>query len=404
LGVFTYWVNGYYGGAVASIGGALIFGALPRIRRRRRWRDGLLLGVGLALLANSRPFEGFVLGCLVGVVLLLWARRSSGSGRDGSFRLNHPRFIVPVCVVLAITAASMSLYFYRITGSPFRMPYQLYQQAYDPVPNFIWQPLVTGITYRHAAMQDFMTWTLPIYKRNRTVRGVGLHLLEIAAYVWLFFIGPALSLLLVTAPLVIRDRRIRLLLVIGGVFLLTLLMETYFSLHYAAPLTALIYLVLVQSMRHLYVWKWRGRATGRQLVRALPLICLVMFAVRVGARPLQLNLDPNSWRSAGYYANAFAPKRARIVRQLEAMEGKHLVVVRYDAEHRSGEEWVYNRADIDAAKIVWAREMDESSNRELIGYFRGRRVWLLEADAVGAPRLSPYPSEASEGVGGGERP
>ena len=34
------------------------------------------------------------------------------------------------------------------------------------------------------------------------------------------------------------------------------------------------------------------------------------------------------------------------------------------------EKWVYNRADIDRAEIVWARDMG-SRNRELLEYFDG---------------------------------
>lgn len=71
IGMFTYWANSYCGGA-AAIGGALVLGAWPRIVRCHRFGDALLFGLGLAILANSRPYEGFSLALPVALSLFLW--------------------------------------------------------------------------------------------------------------------------------------------------------------------------------------------------------------------------------------------------------------------------------------------------------------------------------------------
>jgi hypothetical protein len=82
--------------------------------------------------------------------------------------------------------------------------------------------------------------------------------------------------------------------------------------------------------------------------------------------------------------------RAYIAEWLAKRPAKQLVVVRYAPYHHPNQEWVYNRADIDGSKVVWAREVDARQDAELLQYFSDREVWLLEAD-VYPQRVVRYP-------------
>jgi hypothetical protein len=123
---------------------------------------------------------------------------------------------------------------------------------------------------------------------------------------------------------------------------------------------------------------------GLYLAALLPLSLLLIGGMKQQADALDLPL--------AYWERTTEPHRdARVVitNWLAKRPGKQLVIVRYAPSHPVNQEWVYNQADIDRSKIVWAREMDEKEDRKLIAYYPDREVWLLKADEL-PQRVVPY--------------
>jgi len=385
VGLFSYWMNSYMGGAMAGIGGALVLGALPRIMRRPRAVQVIVMGIGIIILANSRPNEGFFTAAGALVVLLIWVIRNRPPWR----RL-MTQVALPLGSVLVLMCIGMGFYFWRVTGSPLRMPYQVNRSTYATAPVFFLQTPAVEPHYNHVVMRDFyQNWEQALYDKTRTPKGALIRTLGKFVTLWLFYFGPALSLPLLMLFRVLRDRRLRPLMIAGGIASIGFLAPAWFNAHYAASLTCLLYAVMLQGMRHLRCCRRYGQQTGLLLARAVPIICLLLIPMRILARPLHLSVATD-WRLTWSAAAAGNYDRAEILRRLEGLPGRHLVIVRYQPDHDFHSEWVYNEANIDAAKVVWAREMDSRHDRELTSFFKDRTIWLLEAD-VKPPRLSSYP-------------
>jgi hypothetical protein len=70
----SYWINAFHGGFLPAVGGALVAGAFARLRRSGSFYYGVVFGIGLAILASTRPFEG-ILFSVPFIAVLLWERR-----------------------------------------------------------------------------------------------------------------------------------------------------------------------------------------------------------------------------------------------------------------------------------------------------------------------------------------
>ena len=354
VGVLSYWMNSYWGGAVAAIGGALVLGALPRLLRRARARDGAWFAIGLVILANSRPYEGLIFSLPFVLALALAAIRG---------RLPRLRVVAPLGLILGVAAVGMLYYFLRVTGNPLKLPYEFYRESRTQAPHFIWQSPRPEHVYYHRVTKNFYAYSeMAAYnaaRANRSPYGVW----DKAKTYFRFFIGGFIAVAFVTLPWMWGNRRTRLLLLVALLVAASLAVEVWDSPHYAAPATGLAVLLSIQALRQLHLWKY-----GRWLV-ALIVLGAVVTPVRA--------------------PKASGAERARILDQLRSIPGNHLAIVRYKLGHDTGDEWVYNHADIDGARVVWAREMDPTSNRALLRYFHDRRAWLVEPDQSPA-RISEY--------------
>jgi hypothetical protein len=388
LAAFSYWVNSYFGGCVAATGGALALGALPRIRSGGGRIEAVLMGVGFALLATSRPYEGLFFSLPTAGALTFWMFRSPS---DLSLKLT--RVIIPLGIVLAITGALLMYYFWRVTGSPLHTPYLINLANYNPVPFFPWSSIKAWPKYHHSVIESFYSgWSLNMYLMARQHPFLtAVVKIEMLGF---FFLGPLFVTLFIMLGLVLPrgfsfkdiNRKTRFLLLIAGTSMTAILLPIFANPHYAAPLVCVIYALIVTALQRVRHWRWRGKLTGIAIVRSVPTVAIILLLLRTAVPVLHIQNGsvPETWCS--FWSELL--NRAQIQAQLERLPGGQLVLVRYSPKHNPMEGWVYNHADIDGSKVVWANDMG-SQNQELIDYFKDRKVWLVEPDASPA-RLSAY--------------
>ena len=365
-----------------------MLGAWPRIKRSQRTHDVLLMGVGLAILANSRPYEGFILCLPVALAMLAWMGGSTGP----DIRVSLSRTVLPLFVLLATTFLAMGYYNWRVTGNPLRMGYQVEQATYAVAPYMIWQQPRPEPSYHHEIIRKMYGDAMQAYGLSRSIIGP----LGKAVWIWVFFFGPVLTLPIVMAlfflPYNFSWRQVgttaRFLGLTLVLFVTGIMLEVFYSPHYAAPASCLMVAMVLLFIRRMRAWRWRDRPVGLLLARAVPVICAVTFLLRVSADRFNIPL-PESHAPAWFQRGPSSFGRAEIAKQLQDMPGQQLVIVRYEKSHQPFDEWVYNDADIDAAKVVWAHSMTAPENQELIDHFPNRKVLLLEPDRS-PPTLSPY--------------
>jgi hypothetical protein len=368
FGPLNQWMNSYWGGAFSAAAGCLVFGALPRLRNGPRTRDAVLLGVGLGMHLLTRPYESIFL--FLGVVL---------------FFVPDPRKLARVApdVILVLIPAVATMLFQNkaVTGSWTTLPEMASQYQYgvpaaltvqsNPVPH---RPLTREQALDYKMQLSFHTGpeTMTSYLERLEYR---------VRYYRFFFLAP-LYLALVVFLVTIREFRFVWVVLTLLLFSLGVNFFPAFQLHYIAAVTCLFVLVSVTGLKRI------GGAAARLIV----FLCVAHFIFWYGLHvfddsEVSMAMRPYATWDAINHGNP--ERRIYVNRQLAAIPGKLLVFVRYYPQHIFQDEWVYNAADIDGARVVWARDLGEAEDEKLRSYYPGRAVWLLEPD-FRPPRLTAW--------------
>jgi hypothetical protein len=363
LSISSYWTNSYWGGSVAGAGACLLFGSAARLLAgnpsRPTWL-AILMALGLVVLANSRPWEGLLVSIVPVLFFVNWVFRSHY--RTLGWRVK--RVMAPWAIVICLSGGAMAYYCWRITGSPFQFPHAFNRKTYAVSPIFVWEPMRVAPVYRHAVMARFYQNWEPIFQQaDRLREPLGWAAVMARRMVRPYMLATLAALFVLLT--IVRPPQRWLLIGPMTFFLLGSLLQRYLQSHYWAPVLPLVLVTAALTLSRVASIQKSGRPVGRWAAIAIATSVAVTLA----------GLD--LWMAKTKPSPGF---RSGVIKTLEGTPGKHLVLVRYSPAHLIQEEWVYNGADLDGARIVWARYMNEQKNSELLQYYRGRVFWILDPD------------------------
>ena len=367
----TQYSDSYWGGSVCALGGALALGAFVRILQTAspKWVPWLILGVGI--LANSRPYEGFLFSLPLALGLLIWVVRTR----------SHIRILAPAAALTVVLAAWMAYFNYRGTGRATEMPYTANFEQYHFVRPFIgtgMKPFPHYNNYEMAAL--FWNWEGTPGRLAKTWSGV--QKIEKTKFHFYYREHFAPLLILAFAGCYFCFRRedrsylgFTFLLVLIGLFAVV-----WWPLSsYPAPLLVSFYGLAFLGIRHLGTARPRSFRLGPYWARGLVLAVLITPTINI---PHEIHRA-----SKIRYPMPWNEDRQRVIDQLQAQPEKSLLLVSYAPMHDPAKEWVYNTPDIDSQKVVLARALGAEKDCNLVHYYQDRKIWFADVGLEPWPEL-----------------
>ncbi|MHC4876859.1 MAG: hypothetical protein ACYTGL_10200 [Planctomycetota bacterium] len=364
------WGETYWGGAVAAFGGALLYGSVFRLSRQPSIRLGVILGFALVLLANTRPYEGLIVSIPAGfwtaAICSGWIRKRNWAA--------VATVCIPAFVVLSTGAIMLGVYNHAVTGSAFKLPYQVWAEQ-----------SLTGYDVENLLFDNKASRATPL---ARSQQGSEESVVSLARWQFkflrhhFFFLRVALVLPLMALPWLIRKKKLVFVFASYSLVYLCVLanLQSGWS-HYYAPATPLLFLLLTYGLRQMSAAGYRPR-------------CLATVAAVAAIISGTMSLW--EWSGTPYEPQKrWVYARAQIERFLESESTPQIVVVRYPKGHDPGDEWVWNTGRPEAQHLIWAHSLGASADGELVASFPYRTPWLLDVGRTGC-RLRPYRAEDEE--------
>ena len=386
FGPLCPWTNNYWGGGVAAAAGCLVFGSLSRLRRQPRTRDAVLLGVGLGMHLLTRPYESLFLFAAVALFFapVLWRRPE----------LRGLLKWLPETAIVLLPFLALTLFQNKaVTGNWTTLPEALSQYQYGVPASLTFQPHATP--HRELTPQQEMDYRMQRGFRGEKPETLATYFLRLeyrVRYYRFFFLAP-LYLTLVAFLFRLREPRFLWVAATAALFALGANFFPAFQPHYVAGIACLFVLMSAAGLDTLSRWRIGGRPAGLEATLLVAALCAAHFLFWYGlhlADGWDVSAALRQYETWDAVNHTNPERRIYVNRKLAQMPGKLLVFVRYLPKHIFQDEWVYNAADIDGARVVFARDLGAEANQQLRDYFPDRAVWLLEPDYP-VPQVTWFP-------------
>ncbi|HLK69879.1 MAG TPA: hypothetical protein VKU19_40895 [Bryobacteraceae bacterium] len=384
FGPLNTWANSYWGGALTAAAGCLVFGALPRMIAKGRPRDAVLLGAGLGLHLLTRPFESLFLVVSAGLFFLPVLRERK--------RIRPLARLAGVAFVAFLPAVLLTLLQNRmVTGNWTTVPERLSQLQYGVPAALTFES--NAVPQRRLTPQQAMDYKMQVsFAQGPETLGTYFQRLEFRIRYYRFFFLPPLYLALLAFFARLQEYRFVWAALTLSIFALGTNFFPAFQFHYVAAVTCLFLLVCVTGLQQIATIRIHTHPAGKEAAGLIILICFAQFLFWYGMHIAEDTAISQSarqyevWDSLNHQNPA---RRILVARELDRIPGKLLVLVRYTPQHMFQDEWVYNLADLNTARVVWARDLGPEEDEKLLRIYPDRTTILLEPDAR-PPQLSRY--------------